>query len=152
MSYITEKVAYLDGLADGTEIGDDKYGKLIRGIVDVLGAIAEELEEQNESYDDMSDCIDDMSDYMEEMSRLMDGLMKGLACLEDPDDSLDDDFVEVVCPNCGETTEYEAEDLRSEDGIQCPFCNEDIEVEMTCCGCDCADCYDEDDEDDEDED
>ena len=52
MSYISEKVAYLDGLADGLAIDDEKQGKLLRGIIDALGAIAEELEEQNEAYDD----------------------------------------------------------------------------------------------------
>ena len=39
MSYISEKVAYLDGLADGIGIEDDKQGKLLRGIIDEMETI-----------------------------------------------------------------------------------------------------------------
>ena len=59
MSYISEKVAYLDGLAEGLGIEDDKQGKLLRGIIEALGAIAEELEDQDEAMNDLSDCVDD---------------------------------------------------------------------------------------------
>ena len=65
MSYISEKVAYLDGLADGIGIEDDKQGKLLRGIIDALGAIAEELEEQSEAYDDLSDCVDEIYEELD---------------------------------------------------------------------------------------
>ena len=58
MSYISEKVAYLDGLADGLKLKDEGTDKVLRGIIETLGAIAEALEEQDESIDDLSDCVD----------------------------------------------------------------------------------------------
>lgn len=131
MSYISEKVAYLDGLAEGLGIEDDKHGKLLRGIIDALGAIAEELEEQNESLDDLSDCVDELYDEIDELDECVYGED------DDEDDDDEDDFLEVVCPACGETIYFDEEMLDSEDGLICPSCNEPVDIEV-CCedGCD----------------
>lgn len=137
MSYISEKVAYLDGLADGLGIeADDKYGKLLRGIIDALGAIAEEMEEQSEAVDDLSDCVDDLYDEIDQLD----------ACLfDDEDDEYDeedDSFLEVVCPSCGEIIYFDEEMLDSEDGLICPACNEPVEIAF--CDGDCGCCDEED--------
>ena len=139
MSYISEKIAYLDGLADGQEIGEEKYGKVIRGIIDVLGAMAEELEEQNETIDDLSDCIDEIYDELDDLED---------AC----DDAFDEDeFVEIDCPKCGETIYFDMDMLDSENGLLCPNCNTAIELEISECGCGCC-CQDDDDDDEDEED
>jgi len=131
MSYISEKVAYLDGLADGLGIEEEKQGKLLRGIIDVLGAIAEELEEQNEAYEDLSDCIDEIYEELD-----------AIDCEPYDDDcdcdcDCDSDFLEVVCPACGETIYFDEEMLDSEDGLICPSCNEPVDIDF---GCDCEEC------------
>lgn len=128
MSYISEKVAYLDGLADGLSLKEEGTDKLLRGIIDVLGAIAETLEEQDESIDDLSDCIDGIYDELDELDGEFD----------------EDDFIEVTCPHCGETVYFDEEMIDSEDGLICPNCNGTIEFEIPgCeCGCDCG-CEDE---------
>lgn len=126
MSYISEKVAYLDGLADGLGIEDEKQGKLLRGIIEALGAIAEELEEQNEAYDDLADCVDEICEVLDE-------------CDEDICDGCEDacDFMEVVCPACGETIYFDEDMLDSDDGLICPSCNEPVDIEINCAGCTC---------------
>lgn len=133
MSYISEKVAYLDGLADGLEIDKDPNGKLVKGIIDVLGAIAEELEEQSESIDDLSECMDEISDELDDIEDYLED--------EDDDEFDEDDFVEVECPSCGETVYFDADMLDSEDGLICPNCNAPIELDIPICdcGCDCGD-------------
>ncbi len=141
MSYISEKVAYLDGLADGLGIEDEKQGKLLRGIIDALGAIAEELEEQNEAYDDLSDCVDEIYEELDAIDCELYG--------DDEDCECEDDFLEVVCPSCGETIYFDEDMLESEDGLICPSCNEPVDIELCCGGCDC-DCCDEEDASDED--
>ena len=117
MSYISEKVAYLDGLADGKEIGDDKYGKLIRGIIDALGAIAEELEEQNETIDEISECIDEIYEELDELSGI-------------DDDLVEEDFVELDCPHCDETLYINPDMLDLEDDLCCPSCGEEITFDI----------------------
>ena len=135
MSYITEKVAYLDGLADGMEIEKDVNGKLLKGIIDALGAIAEELEEQSETIDDLSDCIDDMYDELDSLEEDFD---------DDEDDEFDeDDFIEVDCPHCGETVYFDTDMLDSEDGLICPNCNEAIVLDIPACDCGCDCCGEE---------
>ena len=133
MSYISEKVSYLDGLADGMNIAEDKNGKLLKGIIDALGAIAEELEEQSDMLDDLSDCVDDIYEELDDLE-------------EDDDDDEgfdDDDFVEVECPSCGETVYFDVDMVDSEEGLICPNCNAPIELDISCdCGCGCG-CEDE---------
>ena len=120
MSYLTEKVAYLDGLADGIEIEKDPNGKLLKGIIEVLGLIADELEGQEEVLDDLSDCVDDIYETL--------------------DECYDDDFVEITCPNCGETVCFDEDMLDSEEGLICPNCNEEIDFGISDCDCDDCDC------------
>ena len=142
MSYISEKVSYLDGLADGMEIEKDPNGKLLKGIIDALGAIAEELEEQSETIDDLSDCIDDMYDEIDSLEEELDDDDD-----DDDDDEFDeDDFVEVDCPHCGETVYFDADMLDSEDGLICPNCNEPIDFEIPACDCGCDCCNSDKDE------
>lgn len=132
MSYVSDKVSYLAGLADGMEIEKEKNGKLLRGIIDVLGAISEELEDQSENTADLADCIDEIYDLLEEE--------------EDYDGEYDDDeedFLEVVCPNCGETIWFDEDMIDSDDGLICPHCNEVVDIDICpaggcdVCGADC---------------
>ena len=134
MSYISEKVAYLDGLADGLGIEDEKQGKLLRGSIDVLSAIAEELEEQDESLDDLSGCIDHLYDEIDQID-------ESLFSDDDEEDAFDEDgFLEVVCPSCGETIYFDEEMLDAEEGLICPSCNEPVSINICDCDCECGCC------------
>ncbi len=117
MSYISEKVAYLDGLAEGLSIDDSKEGKLLRSIIDVLGSIAEQLEEHDEALDDVNDCVEDLYETLDEDDK-------------DQDGDEDQEFFEIVCPSCGETIYFDEDMLDSEDGLICPCCNEPIEINL----------------------
>ena len=119
MSYITEKVAYLDGLADGLKLKDEGTDKVLRGIIETLGAIAEELEEQDESIDDLSDCIDGIYDELDDIEDV-----------DEYDGELDDDFIEVTCPHCGETVYFDEDMIDSEDGLICPNCSKVIDFDI----------------------
>lgn len=131
MSYVSEKVAYLDGLADGLGIEDEKEGKLLLGIIDALSAIAEELEEQNETLDDLSDCVDEIYNELDTLDETFYGDDE-----DDEDDFDGDDFFEVVCPSCGETIYFGDSMLDSDDGLICPCCNEPIDFDMLGAGAD----------------
>ena len=90
-------------------------------IIDALGAISEELEEQGESLDDLSDCVDELYEELEEVN--------GVLFDEGPSA---DDFMEVICPSCGETIYFDEDMLDSEDGLICPHCNEPVEIDLCC--------------------
>ena len=98
---ISEKVAYIKGLAEGLSVDD----KVVNAILDVLGDIAKEvasLKEDAEYLDSYIEEIDEDLGALEEDYYGCDGDCD--CCDEDCDcdcDCDDDDFIEVECPACG---------------------------------------------------
>ncbi len=129
MSRISEKVAYLDGLMEGMNIQEDKYSKLFTAIVDTLDVIAEELSDHEDILDDLADSVEEIFDNLDEYDEIL---------FDEDDDKdedfdaedLDDEFYEVVCPNCGETIYFDEDMLDSPDGLICPNCNEPVELHI----------------------
>ena len=131
MSRISEKVAYLDGLMDGMNIKDDKYAKLFTAIVDTLDVIAEEISDHEDILDDLEDSVDEIFENLDEYDEILFDDYADDDDMEefDPED-LEDDFYEVVCPNCGETIYFDEDMLDSPDGLICPNCNEPVELHI----------------------
>ena len=71
---ITEKVAYLKGLAEGMELDTEKKeGKLLSAIIDVLDDIALELEDMKDEQAELSDGLDAVSDDLEDVEDVVFG-------------------------------------------------------------------------------
>ena len=67
---VSEKVAYLKGLADGLGIKDStNEGKLMLAVIDVLEAMADDIEAVDAHAKDLSDSISDISEDMEYLER-----------------------------------------------------------------------------------
>ena len=126
---ISEKVAYLKGLAEGLNLDTEKSkeGKLISvmiGILEEIGLSIEDLEENTQALgeeidvlsDDLSDVEDVVFDEDEE---------------EDEDDEdYDDDWFEVECPTCEEPLVIDDKALA--DGmIQCPNCHDKFALDLS---------------------
>lgn len=139
---VTEKVAYLKGLAEGLALDKEtKEGKLISAIIDTLEDIAYELEELNENALDIGDELDAISDDLADVEEVIFGDDDDYEddedecdcdddCCCDDDCDCDDDYAyEVTCPSCGEDIVIEEEDLEK-GHIHCPKCNEKLEFEF----------------------
>ena len=126
---ISEKVAYLKGLAEGLNLDTEKSkeGKLISvmiGILEEIGLSIEDLEENTQALgeeidvpsDDLSDVEDVVFDEDED---------------EDEDDEdYDDDWFEVECPTCEEPLVIDDKALA--DGmIQCPNCHDKFALDLS---------------------
>ena len=130
---ITEKVAYLKGLAEGMELDTGKKeGKLLAAIIDVLEDIALELVDIQEAQEELGDGLDAVSDDLEDVEDLLYGEDD-----EDDEDSeyeLDDldedeDCYATTCPTCEETIYFDESVL--EDGeVICPNCGEKLEFDL----------------------
>ena len=139
---ISEKVAYLKGLAEGLDLdtAKSKEGKLISvmiGILEEIGMSIEDLEENTEALGEEIDAIsDDLSDVEKVVFEDEDDDEDECCCDED------DDFFEVDCPNCGETLVID-ESVLEKGVIQCPSCKQTFALDLSdgCC------CDDEDEED-----
>ncbi len=139
---ITEKVAYLKGMADGMELDKEsgKEAKLLKVVIDVLEEIGYAIEDLEEADELLHDGLDAVSEDLEDVESLLFD--------EDDEDEDDcdcdcccgDDFFEVECPNCGA-------DLVIDDAvllkgkIECPGCEETFSLDFV-----------DEDEDEEDED
>ena len=83
---VSEKVAYLKGLADGLGVKDStNEGKLMLAVIDVLEAMAYDIEAVDAHAKDLSDSISDINEDMEYLEDLCIGDM------DDDDEELDDD-------------------------------------------------------------
>ena len=91
---IIEKVAYMKGLAEGMDIGDNVAGKLFVAIIDVLSDMAAEIEELNENALDIGEELDAISDDLADVEEFLEDLDVDEDEDEDEDDldTDDDDF------------------------------------------------------------
>ena len=128
---ITEKVAYLKGLAEGMDLDTGKKeGKLLAAMIDVLEDIALELVDIQEAQEELGDGLDAVSDDLEDVEDLLYGDED-----EDEDEyELDDlgedeDCYATTCPTCEETIYFDESVL--EDGeVVCPNCGEKLEFDL----------------------
>ena len=141
---ISEKVAYLKGLAEGLAIDTEKSkeGKLISVMIGILEEIGLSIEDLEENTVALGEEIDALSD---DLSEVEEAVFEEDDEDEDDDCCCEDDFFETECPNCGETLVIDASVLE-EGVIQCPSCKEKFALDLSdeccdeCCddGCDCG--------------
>lgn len=133
---VTEKAAYLRGLAEGLDLDEKKdETKLFKAMMDVI--------------DDLALTVSDLEDELALLTEQVDAVDEDLDDLEqfvyedECDDCCDDDedVYEVDCPACGETVYFDGEDI--DNGFAaCPACGEKLEFELD--GCDCSEDEEED--------
>jgi len=130
---ISEKVAYIKGLAEGMKIDDSKNeGKLFLAMLDVLTDMAEELEILDEDLDGMAEVVGEIEEIVEDIEEELFG--------DDYEDfGFDgDDLYEITCSKCDNTVAVDLSVI--EDSIvNCPNCGEKIEFDIDFIGdCDCC--------------
>mgnify|MGYP001629933824 CR=1 FL=1 len=87
---ISEKVAYLKGLAEGLALDSDtKEGKLIAAIIDVLDDMAEKFVDLEDELCDVEDGLDAVSDDLSDVEQALYELDDDVD--EDEDEDYDDD-------------------------------------------------------------
>lgn len=134
---ITEKVAYLKGLAEGMELDNEKkVGKLLYAVIDLLEDIALKLEDMDDTLEELDEGLDIVSDDLEDVENAVFGFDDGDS--EDSEDSNyktldtldeDEDCYATQCPNCEEMIYFD--DSILEDGeILCPNCGEQLAFDL----------------------
>lgn len=134
---ITEKVAYLKGLAEGLALdAESKEGKLISVIIDILDDMALELEDMRDEQSDLEDGLDAVSDDLADVESL---LYEDLSDDDDEDeDDEDEDCYETTCPNCEEAIFFD-DSILEEGEIICPNCGEKLEFDLSDLANECED-------------
>ena len=119
---ISEKVAYLKGLADGLAIDTEKSkeGKLINEIIGILEEIGYSIEDLEDSAAALGEEIDAISDDLSDVEEVV---------FDDEQDE-DDDFFTVECPTCGKELIID-EDTLAEGVVQCPGCADTFALDLS---------------------
>ncbi|MDY3781821.1 MAG: hypothetical protein SOZ90_06535, partial [Candidatus Faecousia sp.] len=69
---ITERVAYLKGLAEGLSLDTEtKEGKLLSAIIDILDDMALELADLSAAQEELADGLDAVSDDLEDVEDIV---------------------------------------------------------------------------------
>ncbi|MCR5844411.1 MAG: hypothetical protein K6G66_10690 [Oscillospiraceae bacterium] len=131
---ITEKTAYLKGLADGLGVDpQSKEGKLWSALNDLLCDIAHELENLHETDRGQAQALDGLADEVSLLEDICDGMdERDYEKTDDEDDedlSYDGVVYDATCPVCGEEISFD-EDTLETGSIQCPKCGETLEFDL----------------------
>lgn len=133
---LTEKIAYIKGLAEGLALDENKAEvKVINAVIDLLDDIAYDLTDMEDLYDELSEQVDlidqDLADVESELfdDEDLDDDYYDDDDFEDYDDE-DNPFYEVTCESCGEKINV-SEDVLLEGEIECPNCGELLEFDFS---------------------
>ncbi len=125
MSNLSDRVAYLKGLAEGMEIGEDsKVGKLLLAIIETLGETAEAIQQLSDEHEELDEYVESIDDDLAEIEEaLFDDDDDGE---EEDEDEDDDDLIECECPHCNNTIYFDAESFDLAEDHNCPNCGKPL--------------------------
>ena len=144
---MTEKSAYLKGLADGLEYDKTtKEGKIIAALLELVDEMAQAIAVVQNDIEEIDEDLDYLNEYVEELDDDLQAVEDFLD--EEIEDDFDDDcdcdcdcddcdcdcddcdcdccedeeYYEIVCPSCGETVCFDQE--LDPETLICPACGE----------------------------
>ena len=132
---ITERIAYIKGLAEGLNLDkDSKEGKLFGAIIEALEDIALEVTDLTERVD-MIDCdLADVEDYIDDLEEVFDedDYDRDLHLWDDDDDDEEDGVYEFECPNCHQTVYFDDSIFEDDEDfeLECPACHAKLEKDF----------------------
>ena len=123
---ISEKVAYLKGLAEGLNLDTEKSkeGKLISVMIGILEEVGLSIEDLEENALALGEEIDVLSDDLADVESVV------FDEDENDEEDYDDDWFEVECPTCEEPLIIDDEAL-AEGFIQCPNCESKFSLDLS---------------------
>ncbi len=132
---LTEKAAYIKGLADGLNYNKDSAeGKLIAALIDMVDEMAQKIAMLDETVEELNDYIEEIDEDLGDVEEYLadeDECDGDCDCCDEccdcdcdccDDDDEDEEYFEIKCPSCGEVVCFD-ESIDPEDLI-CPACHE----------------------------
>lgn len=124
---ISEKVAYLKGLAEGLGLDTEKSkeGKLISIMIGILEEVGLSIEDLEENALALGEEIDAISDGLADIEGVFEDLAVGDSC----GCGSEDEF-EYECPSCGTGIPI-TDDALDEEQVICPDCNTKYVIDLS---------------------
>ena len=139
MSKLTDRISYLQGLAEGMKLNPEKdSNRLILGILDVLADAGDSIEALAEAQGELSDYVEsideDLADLEADLYDEEDEDYAGDAD-EDETDEEDEDAeaggaLIYECPHCHTQVELDPEEMDLEEDQPCPNCGKELFPEL----------------------
>ena len=131
---ISEKVAYLKGLAEGLNLDTEKSkeGKLISVMIGILEEVGLTLEDLEDSTAAMGEELDAISDDLADVEEIVfddDDEEEGCCHRGHCHCHDDDDFCEVECPTCGAEIDID-ESILEAGTVECPSCGDTFAIDL----------------------
>ena len=136
MSKLTDKISYLQGLAEGMKLNPEKdSNRLILGILEVLGEVGDSFEALAEAHGELSDYVDSIDEDLADLEADLfdDDDEDAYEEEEDFEDGEEDGFGAALlyeCPPCKDTVELDPEELDLEEEHLCPNCGKELFPEL----------------------
>lgn len=135
---ISEKVAYLKGLADGLDLEKEasKEGKLIAKIIDVLEDVGFAVEDLEVEVEALTDGMESMAEDLSDMEMVVfdeddeDDEDDDEGCCGSCSTLDDDDFFQIACPSCGADIVID-ESVLDIGEVTCPNCGDKFSLDLT---------------------
>ncbi len=130
MSKLTDRISYLQGLAEGMKLNTEKdSNRLVTEILSVLGHVGDAFEALAESHSERSDCVESIDEDLADLEAdLYDDDDEDLA--EDAEDDFEGSLIEYECPHCGKTIKIDADDVDFDEDALCPECGKELFPEL----------------------
>ena len=136
MSKLTDKISYLQGLADGLKLNPEKEShRLIQGILEVLQEVGDSFEALTESHAELSEYVESIDEDLADLeANLYDDEDEDAA--DDGEDEDDGDDAEAggallyTCPHCQAEIELDPDELDLEEDHPCPQCGKELFPEL----------------------
>lgn len=133
MSNITDRVAYLKGLAEGMKLSEEtNEGKLLLKMLDALESMAEEITSLRADHDELDEYVESIDDDLADMEEYLfddddyDDDEDEDDEDEDEDEDKDDQMVVYTCPHCGNEVTFEIDGFDFEEDNLCPNCGKPL--------------------------
>ena len=130
MSKLTDRISYLQGLAEGMKLNPEKDShRLILGILDVLGDVGESFEALAESHGELSDYVESIDEDLADLEAdLYDDEDEDAAETEEEEPF--ESTIEYECPHCRTMITIDPDDVDFDEETVCPECGKDLFPEL----------------------
>ena len=129
MSNLTDRAAYLRGLADGMGLTKDtNENKLLLEMLSLMDEMAQKINELDEDMGEMEAYVEDLDADLADIEDALFGDDDECDCCDYCGED-DEDVYEITCPNCGEV-DYVSESELADEGLCCPKCGVKWEAEF----------------------
>ena len=138
MSKLTDKISYLQGLAEGMKLNTEKdANRLILGILDVLGDLGAGFDGLAAAHSELSEYVDSIDEDLADLEAdLFDENDEYPGDSEGAERKNGEEDVELggallyECPHCKKTVELDPEELDLENEHPCPNCGKELFPEL----------------------